>query len=49
MEKIKVVVHFSDGKLIKGFTEDFFPNKERFILFHLITPLAGQSKYLRKT
>jgi hypothetical protein len=33
MEKIKVVVHFSVGKLIKGFTEDFFPNKERF---HLI-------------
>ena len=30
MEKLKVVVRFSDGKLIKGFTEDFFPNKERF-------------------
>jgi hypothetical protein len=33
MEKVKVVVRFSDGKLIKGFTHDFFPNKERF---HLI-------------
>jgi hypothetical protein len=33
MEKIKVVVRYSDGKLIKGFTEDFFPNKDRF---HLI-------------
>jgi hypothetical protein len=33
MEKIKVVVHFNDGKLMKGFTEDFSPNKERF---HLI-------------
>jgi len=30
MEKTKVVVRFSNGKLIKGFTEDFFPNKERF-------------------
>jgi hypothetical protein len=30
MEKLKVVVHFSGGKLIKGFTDDFFPNKERF-------------------
>jgi hypothetical protein len=33
MEKVKVIVRFSDGKLIKGFTQDFFPNKERF---HLI-------------
>ena len=33
MEKVKVVVRFVDGKLIKGFTHDFFPNKERF---HLI-------------
>jgi len=32
MEKIKVVVRYSDGRLIKGFTEDFFPNKERFHL-----------------
>jgi hypothetical protein len=29
----KVVVRYSDGKLIKGFTHDFFLNKERF---HLI-------------
>jgi hypothetical protein len=33
MEKVKVVVRYSDGKLIKGFTQDFFPNKDRF---HLI-------------
>ena len=33
MEKVKVVVRYSDGKLVKGFTQDFFPNKERF---HLI-------------
>jgi hypothetical protein len=30
MEKIKVVARFSDGRLIKGFTDDFFPNKDRF-------------------
>jgi hypothetical protein len=30
MEKIKVVLRYSDGRLIKGFTEDFFPNRERF-------------------
>ena len=29
----KVVVRYSDGKLIKGFTHDFFLNKE---CFHLI-------------
>ena len=33
MGKVKVVVRFSDGRLIKGFTHDFFPSKERF---HLI-------------
>jgi hypothetical protein len=33
MEKVKVVVRYSCGRLIKGFTQDFFPNKERF---HLI-------------
>ena len=32
MEKVKVVVRYSCGRLIKGFTQDFFPNKK---LFHL--------------
>jgi len=41
MEKIKVVVHFSDGRLIKGFTEDFFPNKERFHLIPAGNPSGG--------
>jgi hypothetical protein len=41
MEKIKVVVHFSDGKLIKGFTEDFFPNKERFHIIPADSPSDG--------
>jgi len=31
----KIVVRYQDGRLLKGFTDDFFPNKE---LFH-ITPL----------
>jgi hypothetical protein len=29
----KIVVHYQDGRLIKGFTSDFLPNKE---LFHLV-------------
>jgi hypothetical protein len=33
MERVKVVVRYSDGRLIKGSTQDFYPNKERF---HLI-------------
>ncbi len=41
MEKVKVVVRYSDGKLIKGFTEDFFPNKERFHLIPADNPSNG--------
>ena len=32
MEKNKVVARFKDGTLIKGHTEDFFPNKKAFHL-----------------
>jgi hypothetical protein len=41
MEKIKVVLRYSDGKLIKGFTEDCFPNKERFHLIPANNPSGG--------
>lgn len=30
-----IVVHFADGRIEKGFTRDFFPNKTTF---HLISP-----------
>ena len=33
MGKVKVVVRYSDGKIIKGSSKDFFPNKDSF---HLI-------------
>jgi hypothetical protein len=32
MEPIKVVARYSNGTVIKGFTQDFFPNKDRFHL-----------------
>jgi hypothetical protein len=32
MEAAKVVVRYANGKVIKGFTQDFFPNKDRFHL-----------------
>ncbi len=41
MEKIRVVVRYSDGKLIKGFTQDFSPNKERFHLIPAKNPSGG--------
>ncbi len=39
MEKVKVVVRYSCGRLIKGFTQDFFPTKK---VFHL-TPMNSPS------
>lgn len=41
MEKVKVVVRYSDGRLIKGFTQDFFPNKECFHLVPANDPSGG--------
>lgn len=35
MAQNKIVVRYQDGRLLKGFTDDFFPNKD---IFH-ITPL----------
>ena len=33
MEPIKVVLRYVDGRVLKGFTQNFYPNKERFHLF----------------
>jgi hypothetical protein len=33
MEPIKVVLRYVDGRVLKGFTQNFFPNKDRFHLF----------------
>ena len=30
MELIKIVIRYADGRLIKGYTNDFFPNKPVF-------------------
>jgi small nuclear ribonucleoprotein (snRNP)-like protein len=37
MEPIKVVVRYVDGRVVKGTTQDFFPNKDRF---HLLSDTA---------
>jgi len=41
IERVKVVVRYSDGRLIKGFTQDFFPNRERFHLIPADNPSGG--------
>ena len=30
MEPLKVVARYNDGKRVKGLSQDFFPNKDRF-------------------
>lgn len=30
MEQVKVIMRFTDGTLIKGYTNDFYPNKPSF-------------------
>ena len=35
----KVVVHYPDGPLLKGITNDFFPNKD---LFHVVDDSTGE-------
>ena len=38
MEKVKIVARYLDGKMIKGFTQDFSPNKPAFHIFPLDAP-----------
>jgi hypothetical protein len=40
-QRNKVVVHYSDGKLLKGYTHDFLPDKESFHLNTALEPGTG--------
>ena len=40
-QRNKVVVHYSDGKLLKGYTHDFLPDKESFHLNTAMDPGVG--------
>jgi hypothetical protein len=40
-QRNKVVVHYSDGRLIKGYTHDFLPDKESFHLNTALEPGVG--------
>ncbi len=33
MEKVKIVARYLDGKMVKGYTQDFAPNKPAFHIF----------------
>lgn len=51
-EPIKVVVHYADGRVTKGSTHDFYPNKPNFHLFPAapepsIAAIAVQMKDLK--
>jgi hypothetical protein len=39
--QFQVVVHYTDGKLVKGFATDFFPNKQSF---HLTEKASGETR-----
>jgi hypothetical protein len=41
VEPTKVVVKYVNGKVIKGFMQNFSPNKDRFHLLPLDSPSAG--------
>jgi hypothetical protein len=43
MERIKVVVRYADGRVIKGYTQDFHPNKPQFHLFTTDSGLSGKA------
>lgn len=48
MESVKVVVRYLDGKILKGFTQDFHPNKDRFHLHPVAeTPGKGTQIHVR--
>jgi hypothetical protein len=48
METVKVVVRYTDGRVLKGVTQNFFPNKDRFHLFLADKPSGPATEVLIK-
>lgn len=42
MVLIKIVVHFQDGRILKGTTNDFLPSKDRFHLNQIDAPVGSK-------
>lgn len=48
MEKVKIVARYLNGKMIKGFTQDFSPNKPGFHIFPLDAPNESRAILLNE-
>ena len=48
MEPIKVVARYINGKRVKGLSQDFFPNKDRFHVYPTENPQAEAVEVLLK-
>ena len=48
MEALKVVARYVDGKIIKGLTQDFFPNKDHFHVYLTENPSGEPVEVLIK-
>lgn len=42
MEHVRVVIHYADGRVVKGYTDNFFPNKPAFHIQPAGTDTAGK-------
>ena len=40
MEPVKIIARFSDGRMKRGFSQDFYPDKP---IFHLQADFSGES------
>lgn len=48
MEPVKVVARYVNGKRVKGFSQDFFPNKDRFRVYPATRPSGEATEVLVK-
>lgn len=47
MDPVKIVIRFADGRIEKGYSQDFFPNKPAFHLFKNLSKGAANHKEIR--
>lgn len=47
MDPVKIVIRFADGRIEKGYSQDFFPNKPAFHLFENLSKGAANHKEIR--
>jgi len=47
MQPVKIVARFRDGRMTKGYSQDFFPNKHTFHLYDHATGVSGDPIEIR--